>query len=77
MKSREATSCFFVVTVSIPMTGKNKYYTIAIVGAIVTFLLQVMLMVVVDPYIAAVLSPFYPVWIVVFVIGWRKQHPRR
>ncbi|MBJ6117705.1 hypothetical protein JAO76_05860 [Pontibacter sp. BT310] len=59
------------------MTRYNKYYTIAIVGAIVTFLVQVVLMVTVDPYMAAVLSPFYPVWVIVFVIGWRKQYPRR
>ncbi|WP_162428169.1 hypothetical protein [Pontibacter pudoricolor] len=59
------------------MIRNNKYYTIAIVGAIITFMLQVVLMVTVDPYIAAVLSPFYPVWVIVFVIGWRKQYPRR
>ena len=59
------------------MNLKNKYYTIAVVGAIVTLLLQLILTLTVDPYIAAVFSPFYPVWIIVFVVGWRKEHPRR
>lgn len=61
------------------MNRESKYYTLAAVGAVVTLLLQVILSVTVDPYLAAALSPFYPVWIwiILFVIGWRKQHPRK
>ncbi|MBC5994054.1 hypothetical protein [Pontibacter cellulosilyticus] len=59
------------------MNWQNRYYKIAIIGAAITFLLQVILMFAVDPYLASVLSPLYPVWVIVFVVGWRKEHPRR
>ncbi|MCC9165453.1 hypothetical protein [Pontibacter harenae] len=55
----------------------NKYYKIAAVGAVVTFLLQIILAFAVDPYFASILSSLFPVWIILFVVGWRKEHPRR
>ncbi|MEJ8804356.1 hypothetical protein [Pontibacter sp. H249] len=58
------------------MNWNNRYYKIAVYGAATTFLLQLISMFVVDPYFAAVLSPFYSVWIIVFIVGWRKEHPR-
>ena len=59
------------------MNWNNRYYNIAIAGAIVTYLLQVILTITIDPYLASALTPFYAVWMIVFVIGWREQHPRR
>lgn len=59
------------------MNWPNRYYSIAILGAVATFLAQVILMFAVDPYLASILSPFYPVWVILFVVGWRKEHPRR
>jgi len=59
------------------MNWNNKYYRFAIAAAIVTFILQVILAISFDPYLASALTPFYAVWVMVFVIGWRKQHPRR
>lgn len=59
------------------MNWQNRYYRVAIVGAVATFLLQVILMFAVDPYLASVLSPLYSVWVIIFIVGWRKEHPRR
>ena len=59
------------------MYWQNKYYRAAIFGAAATFILQTILALTVDPYFASVLTPLYPVWIIVFVVGWRKEHPRR
>lgn len=56
---------------------RNKYYRIAIAGAVATFLVQLVVSFTIDPYLAAVFSPFYSVWIIVFVVGWRKKHPRK
>ncbi|WP_439880763.1 hypothetical protein ACSX1A_16610 [Pontibacter sp. MBLB2868] len=59
------------------MNIRNKYYAIALVGFVINLLLQVILFFAVDPYFASVLSPLYPIWIIIFVVGWRKEHPRR
>lgn len=59
------------------MNLRNRYYKIAIIGAAATLLLQVILAFAVDPYLVSVLSPIYPVWVILFVVGWRKEHPRR
>ncbi|WP_266203540.1 hypothetical protein [Pontibacter kalidii] len=59
------------------MSLKNKYYKIAVYGFVLSLLLQLVLFFAVDPYIASVISPFYPVWFILFVVGWRKEHPRR
>ncbi|GAB3203016.1 hypothetical protein GCM10027293_31240 [Pontibacter aydingkolensis] len=59
------------------MNLRNRYFKIAIIGAAITLLVQTVLMFAVDPYFAAILSPFYPVWFIIFVVGWRKEHPRR
>jgi hypothetical protein len=56
---------------------KNRYFRIAAIGMALTAVLQVVLFFVVDPYLASVLSPFYSVWIIIFVVGWRKESPRR
>ncbi|MDX5423332.1 MAG: hypothetical protein LPK14_13840 [Hymenobacteraceae bacterium] len=59
------------------MKKRNKYYTIAFTGIACTLLLQIILFFAVDPYLASVLSPFYPVWFILLVVGWRKEHPRQ
>ncbi|SFG70126.1 hypothetical protein [Pontibacter chinhatensis] len=59
------------------MRLKNKYYKIAFWGFVLSLLLQLILFIAFDPYLAAVVSPFYPVWFILFVVGWRKEHPRR
>ena len=59
------------------MRSWNKYYEIAFFGALATLLLQIVISLAVDSCLAAMFSPFYPVWIMVLVVGWRKEHPRR
>ncbi|MCC9135746.1 hypothetical protein ACFSKU_17125 [Pontibacter silvestris] len=59
------------------MLKRNKYYKIAVIGVIVSVLLQLTLFVIVDPFIPSVITPFYSVWLILFVVGWRKEHPRR
>lgn len=59
------------------MNWQNRYYRAAIIGAAATFILQTILALTADLYLASVLTPLYPVWIIVFVVGWRKEHPRR
>ncbi|OKL40891.1 hypothetical protein [Pontibacter flavimaris] len=59
------------------MNLRNKYYRIAVYGFVLSLLLQLVLFFAVDPYIASVISPFYPVWFILFVVGWRQEHPRR
>jgi len=59
------------------MGAAKKYYTIAYWGAGLTLLFQIILFFTVDPYVVAVLSPFYAVWIMVYVVGWRKEYPRK
>ena len=59
------------------MRSWNKYYKIAFWGAMATLLLQIVITVAVDPYLAAMFTPIYPVWGILLVVGWRKQHPRR
>ena len=59
------------------MRLKNKYYKIAFWGFVLSLLLQLVLFIAFDPYLAAVVSPFYQVWFILFVVGWRKEHPRR
>jgi hypothetical protein len=59
------------------MKNLNNYQKTGIIGLVVTFLLQIILSFAVDPYFASILSSFYPVWIIVLVVGWRKAHPRQ
>lgn len=59
------------------MQNWNKYYKIALWGAIANLLLQIIVSLAVNPYLAAVFTPFYPVWVILLVVGWRKEHPRR
>jgi len=56
---------------------RNRYYTIGFIGLAASVLLQLVLFVAVDPYLASVVSPFYAVWFILLVVGWRKEHPRR
>ena len=56
---------------------RNRYYTVGFIGLAVSVLLQLVLFVAVDPYLASVVSPFYAVWFILLVVGWRKEHPRR
>jgi hypothetical protein len=58
------------------MKNWNKYYRIAFWGALLTFLTQLVISLAVDPYLVAAFSPFYAVWGIIFVVGWRKDHPR-
>ncbi|QCR23927.1 hypothetical protein [Pontibacter sp. SGAir0037] len=55
----------------------NSYFKVALYGAVATLALQVLVTFAVDPYLAAVFSPFYSVWIILVVVGWRKEHPRK
>ncbi|WP_299761991.1 hypothetical protein [uncultured Pontibacter sp.] len=59
------------------MNLSNTYYKIALIGIVLSLLLQLVLFFAVDPYLASVVSPFYPVWFILLVVGWRKEHPRR
>ncbi|TPE45484.1 hypothetical protein [Pontibacter mangrovi] len=59
------------------MGSFNKYYRIALFGAAVSLALQLVLFFSVDPFLASVISPLYPVWLILFVVGWRKELPRR
>lgn len=59
------------------MKKLNNYHKTGIIGLVVTFLLQIILSFAVDPFFASILSSFYPVWIIVLVVGWRKVHPRQ
>jgi len=59
------------------MLSRNIYYKIAFWGLILSLLLQLVLFFTFDPVLASVVSPFYPVWFILFVVGWRKEHPRR
>ncbi|CAN5901711.1 hypothetical protein BH24BAC1_BH24BAC1_23200 [soil metagenome] len=59
------------------MKNLNNYHKAGIIGIGVTFLLQILLSLAVDPYFASILSSFYPVWIIVLVVGWRKARPRQ
>ena len=58
------------------MKMPKSYYTIAFAGAALTLLTQRIISLAVDPYLAAALTPFYPVWVILLVVGWRKEHPR-
>lgn len=55
----------------------NKYYKVAFWGAILTFIAQIIISVAADPYLASALAPFYAVWGITAVVGWRHEHPRR
>jgi hypothetical protein len=59
------------------MRKRNIYYTIGIAGFILNLLLSVILTFTVDPYFASIFHSFFPVWIILLVVGWRKEHPRR
>lgn len=59
------------------MKNLNVYQKIGVYGFILNLLAQLVTSFAIDPYFSAVLSPFYPVWIIFFVVGWRKKHPRR
>jgi hypothetical protein len=59
------------------MRKGNSYYTIGIAGFILNLLLSIVLTFTVDAYFAAIFHAFIPVWIILLVVGWRKEHPRR
>ncbi|WP_143731866.1 hypothetical protein [Pontibacter lucknowensis] len=59
------------------MSKWNKYYRIAFWGAVLTFIAQLTVSIAIDPYLASVFTPFYAVWGITAVVGWRKEHPRR
>ncbi|WP_161889533.1 hypothetical protein [Pontibacter russatus] len=59
------------------MHTRNRYYRIALIGLALQIVLQAVLFFAVGPYFASILSPLYSVWIILFVVGWRKEHPRR
>lgn len=56
---------------------KNKYYRIALLGAAACLVLQVVLYFAVDPYLVSAVAPLYSIWVILVVVGWRKEHPRR
>ncbi|MBA9079161.1 MULTISPECIES: hypothetical protein [Rufibacter] len=55
----------------------NNYYRIGVTGLVLNLLLVLVLPFVVDPYFAAIFNSFFPVWVILLVVGWRKEHPRR
>jgi len=59
------------------MKNRNRYFSIATVGLVLNLVLQVVLFFAVDPYLASVLTPLYAIWVILFVVGWRQEHPRR
>ena len=59
------------------MKKRNPYYVIGITGLIVNVLLYLVLVFAVDPYFAAIFTCFFPVWIIILVVGYRKEHPRQ
>ncbi|RIJ37563.1 hypothetical protein D1627_10655 [Pontibacter oryzae] len=59
------------------MSLHNTYYKVALIGLGLSMILQLLLFLMVGAYLAAVISPLYPVWIIFFIVGWRKAHPRR
>ncbi|WP_162054431.1 hypothetical protein [Pontibacter pamirensis] len=63
--------------VYLSMKIENRYYRIAAIGLVLNLLLQVILFFAVDPYFASILSPLYSIWFILFIVGWRNEHPRR
>lgn len=59
------------------MKKRNPYYVTGITGIIVNLLLYFVLFFAVDPYFASIFTAFFPVWIIILVVGYRKEHPRR
>jgi hypothetical protein len=55
----------------------NNYYRVGLLGLVLNLALLFVLPLVVDPYFTAMVTPFFPVWIMLLVVGWRKEHPRR
>jgi hypothetical protein len=55
---------------------RNVYYVIGTVGLAINLILVLVLNFTVDPVFASVFSSFFPVWIIILVVGLRKQHPR-
>lgn len=62
---------------AVPTFKRNIYYTIGLAGLLLNLVVTFALPFLVDPYFAAIFNVFYPVWIMILVIGWRKAHPRR
>ena len=56
---------------------KNIYYLIGIAGLVLNLMLVLVSSIFVDPVFASILTSFFPVWIIILVVGWRKEHPRR
>lgn len=59
------------------MKKRNPYYVIGITGLVINVLLYIVLTFAVDPYFASIFTSFFPVWIIILVVGYRKEHPRR
>ncbi|MFC5270290.1 hypothetical protein [Adhaeribacter terreus] len=59
------------------MKKRNPYYVIGIAGLVINLLLYFVLFFTVDPYFASICTAFFPVWIIILVVGYRKAHPRR
>ena len=59
------------------MKKRNPYYLIGITGLVINVLLYIVLTFAVDPYFASIFTSFFPVWIIILVVGYRKEHPRR
>lgn len=53
------------------------YYRIGVAGFALNLVLLLVLPFVVDPYFASAFGSFFPIWIILLVVGWRKEHPRR
>ncbi|KAA9345930.1 hypothetical protein [Adhaeribacter soli] len=58
------------------MKKRNPYYIIGTIGLLLNFLATIILSYAVDPYFASIFTAFFPVWIIILVVGYRKAHPR-
>jgi hypothetical protein len=56
---------------------RNPYYLVGISGLVLNLVVYFVASIKVDPYFANIFATFFPVWIMILVVGYRKSHPRR
>lgn len=56
---------------------RNPYYVVGTLGLVLNLVVYLVAGARVDPYFAGIFAAFFPVWIMVLVVGYRKSHPRR
>ena len=55
---------------------RNPYYLIGILGLVMNLVVYFIASIKVDLYFANIFASFFPVWIIILVVGYRKSHPR-